>query len=121
MPFSHSQALYTKAAPGNELQPRFKINYTTDQPRLQVNIPSNRGYTARIFQIWSKREDYRELAGGFEPTRSGEILWINNNFVCSLFLYNTETLKVAINNAWRKRKNKTKPKKIIEIEIEVNK
>ena len=39
-----------------------------------VNIPSNRGYIARIFQIWSKPEDYRELAGGFEPTRSGEIL-----------------------------------------------
>ena len=26
LPFSHFQALYTQAAPGNELQPRFKIN-----------------------------------------------------------------------------------------------
>ena len=56
----------------------FPNQYNTDQTHFQVNIPSNRWYIARIF--WpTPVEVVGELAGDFEPIRSGEIVWMNNN------------------------------------------
>ena len=51
------------------MQPRFQINITP------IKLVSNRWYIARIFQIWSTPvEVVEELAGDFEPIRSGEIV-----------------------------------------------
>ena len=36
----------------------------------QVNIPSNRWYIPRIFQIWSTTVDYEELARGFNQSET---------------------------------------------------
>ena len=38
-----------------------------------ANIPSNRWYIPRIFQIWSTPTGYEELAGEFEPIGNSEI------------------------------------------------
>ena len=64
------------AAPGKEVDrwsiahaASFPGKYTIDQPRLQVNKPSNRWYIARIFQIWSTPVGYEELAGGFKANQ----------------------------------------------------
>ena len=45
------------------------------QSRFKSNIPSNRWYIARIFQIWSGLFGYEELAEELEPIRDGEIFW----------------------------------------------
>ena len=56
------------------MQPRFRSGqYTVNQPRFQVNIPSNRWYIDRISQIWSTPVGYEEFARGFKPIRKGEI------------------------------------------------
>ena len=46
------------------------VSNQVDQPRFQPNIPSNRWYIARIFQIWSAPVGYEELAGGFNLSQS---------------------------------------------------
>ena len=33
-----------------------------------------------IFQMWSTVAGFQELAAGFEPSRNGEIFWINNKW-----------------------------------------
>ena len=59
-------------------QPRFQADKIIDQPRFQSNIPLNRWYIARIFQIWPTLIGCKELAERFEPIRNGEIFWMNN-------------------------------------------
>ena len=54
-------------------QPRFQADKIIDQPRFQSNIPLNRWYIARIFQIWPTLIGCKELAERFEPIRKGEI------------------------------------------------
>ena len=54
-------------------QPRFQADKIIDQPRFQSNIPLNRWYIVRIFQIWSTPIGYKEIAERFEPIRNGEI------------------------------------------------
>ena len=49
------------------------------QSRFKSNIPSNRWYIARIFQIWSGLVGYEELAEELEPIRDGEIFWNERN------------------------------------------
>ena len=49
------------------------MKYTVDEPRFPANIPSNRWYIPRIFQIWSTPTGYEELAGEFEPIGNREI------------------------------------------------
>ena len=60
-------------------QPRFQADKIIDQPRFQSDIPLNRWYIVRIFQIWSTPVGYKELGERFEPIRNGEIFWMNNN------------------------------------------
>ena len=62
------------------LEMRLIDNLLPMQPRFQINIQPNRWYISRIFQIWSTPvEVVEELAGDFEPIRSGEIVRMNNN------------------------------------------
>ena len=78
--YRHSNLLFaifalsgsTQAAPVNELQPHFQVKYTIDQSRsqVQVNIPSNRWYIARMVQIWSTLVGYEELAGALSQSET---------------------------------------------------
>ena len=54
------------------------MNYTIDQPRFKWNIPSNRWYITRIFQIWSAPVGYEELAENF---------WYFHSFLLFLLWY----------------------------------
>ena len=78
--FNHEKKGW-RAAPGNEVDQcslaqstaSFLADKIIDQPLFQSNIPLNRWYIVRIFQIWSTPVGYKELAERFEPIRNGEI------------------------------------------------
>ena len=51
----------------------------------QSNIPSNRWYIVRIFQIWQAPVGYEELAGRLEPAiRNSSIFRMNNKGFLSI-------------------------------------
>ena len=54
-------------------QPRFQADKIIDQSRFQSDIPLNRWYIVRNFQIWSTPVGYKELGERFVPIRNGEI------------------------------------------------
>ena len=66
----------------NSRERQFFSSLLPKQPRFQPNIPSNRWYIARIFQIWYAPVANKELAGRLEPIRNGEIFGMNNNTNC---------------------------------------
>ena len=66
----------------NSRKRQFFISILPKQPRFQPNLPSNRWYIARIFQIWYAPVANKELAGRLEPIRNGEIFGMNNNTNC---------------------------------------